>query len=69
MSHIKRYQVGGIFIAWFNGYSLGKSGQIACPIIVNVEPIHIVVCVHVYVGKSIKCERREHSQFAINTHN
>ena len=33
------YTVGRVLIAWFNDYVLGKSGQIANPIIAMVDPI------------------------------
>ena len=51
-------------IVWFNDCILGKSGQIAIPIIVMVDPvpyysIRARLCLWI-------CKRRNYSQFAIN---
>ena len=55
--------VGRVLIAWFNDCVLGKSGQIANPIIVMVDPVPYII---VYVCESINCECRKYSQLAIN---
>ena len=38
--------VGLFLIAWFNDWVLGKSGQIANPVIANVDPHLLHVCDH-----------------------
>ena len=43
--------VGRFLIAWFNDCVLGKSGQIANPIIVMVD--RVIVYAHIYVCESI----------------
>ena len=52
--------IGRVLIAWFNDYVLGRSGQIANPIIAT--PYRIIVYVHVYVCESINYEHRKYSQ-------
>ena len=56
--------VGRVSITWFNDCILGKLGQIANPQWSTLY--HIIVYAHVYVCKSINCEHRKYSQFAIN---
>ena len=54
--------VGTVLIAWFHDCVLGKSGQIANPIMAMVDPVpYYCICAH-YVCKSINCERRKYSQ-------
>ena len=47
------YTVGRVLIAWFNDCVLGKSGQIANPIIAMVDPvpyysIRACLCLRIY---------------------
>ena len=52
--------LGQVLIAWFNNSILGKSGQIANPLIAKgLPPYHIVVYDNSYVCKSINCKHGE----------
>ena len=58
--------VGRVLIAWLNACVLGKSGQIANPIIARVDSVlYYCICARLCL-RIINCERRKYSQFAIN---
>ena len=60
------HTVGQFLIAWFNDCVLGKLGRIANPVISTPYCIIVHAYVYIYVCKSINCESRENSLFAIN---
>ena len=48
-----KHSVGRVLIVWFNDCILGKSGQIANPIIATSTLYCIIVYAHVYVCECI----------------